>query len=172
VHAGRGHTFIGESNISGKHQQNVLALLATSLSFSPLEVSVSNNINAILWRKLAVNCVINPLTVRHRCHNGELLKKPESLAQIRQIINEILQVSAALDRSHWIEDLYEYVTSVASTTADNRSSMLQDVDAGRDTEIDAITGYLCRLADQHNINVPFNKQLLAEIKRVSSTNRN
>lgn len=170
VHAGHGHTFIGASANNDKHEHSALAQLAASLSFPPLKVDLSDNIDAVLWRKLAVNCVINPLTAIHRCRNGELLRKPESLTQMHKIIDEILQLSAALGRSHWLDNLHEHVANVATATADNRSSMLQDISAGRDTEIDAINGYLCKLADQHNINVPLNKQLLTEIKRISRVN--
>jgi 2-dehydropantoate 2-reductase len=171
VHAGHGHTFIGASASSGKRDQVALAQLAELLSFPPLNVDISDNIDAVLWRKLAVNCVINPLTAIHGCRNGELLTKPESLTRIPEIIDEILQVSAALGRSHWLNDLHDHVANIATATAKNRSSMLQDISAGRDTEIDAINGYLCKLADQHNIKVPLNKQLLTEIKSISNTSQ-
>ncbi|WP_269619545.1 ketopantoate reductase family protein [Zhongshania sp. BJYM1] len=167
VHAGHGHTFIGATGGSGIRDFNALDQLAASLSFPPLNVNISNDIDAVLWRKLAVNCAINPLTVIHHCRNGELLHKPKALAQMRQIVDEILAVSVALNRTHWLTNLHEYVENVAKTTADNRSSMLQDIEAGRETEIDAITGYLCQLAEQHNINVPLNQEILAEIKRLS-----
>jgi 2-dehydropantoate 2-reductase len=171
VHAGHGHTFIGASANKGKREQVALAQLAELLSFPPLNVDISDNIDAVLWRKLAVNCVINPLTAIHGCRNGELLTRPENLAQIPEIIDEILQVSTALGCSHWLDDLREHVANIAAATANNRSSMLQDISAGRDTEIDAINGYICKLADQHNINVPANKQLLAEIKRISKASQ-
>jgi 2-dehydropantoate 2-reductase len=171
VHAGHGHTFIGASVNSDKHQQAALAQLAESLSFPPLKVDLCDNIDAVLWRKLAVNCVVNPLTAIHRCRNGELLTRPEIVAQMHEIIDELLAVGAALGLSHWLDDLHEHVANVATATAANRSSMLQDISAGRDTEIDAINGYLCKLADQHNIKVPLNKQLLTEIKSISNTSQ-
>lgn len=168
IHAGHGHTFIGSTAAHREPDHSALEQLAASLSFSPIMVNLSDNIDAVLWRKLAVNCVINPLTVIHNCRNGELLHKPESLTQMRQLVDEILALSVALNKEHWLEGLYEHVENIAASTAENRSSMLQDIDAGRETEIDAITGYLCQLAKQHNINMPLNQELLAEIKRISS----
>lgn len=170
VHAGHGDTFIGTVNSNNKTDLAVVAQLAASLSFPPLMVSVSDNIEAVLWRKLAVNCVINPLTVIHRCRNGELLNTPETITQMRQIVDEVLHLSAALNRDHWLEDLHEHVINVAKATANNRSSMLQDIEAGRETEIDAISGYLCQLAEEHSIKMPLNQQLLQDIKRISATN--
>jgi 2-dehydropantoate 2-reductase len=89
---------------------------------------------------------------------------------MRQIVDEVLHLSAALNRDHWLEDLHEHVINVAKATANNRSSMLQDIEAGRETEIDAISGYLCQLAEEHNIKMPLNQQLLQDIKRISATN--
>ena len=164
VHAGRGATLLGSAAWQS-------AAIAESLSFAPLNVSVSGNIQAVLWRKLAINCAINPLTVIHRCRNGELLDKPEALTQIAAVVDEILKLSAALHLDQDIADLHQQVLNVARATANNRSSMLQDIESGRETEIEAITGYLCRLASTHGVNLPSNQYLLDEVQRVSALNR-
>jgi 2-dehydropantoate 2-reductase len=145
-----------------------LASLAKSLSFAPLIVKKSDNIDAILWRKLAINCAINPLTVIHHCRNGELLDKPEALAQIAAVVDEILKLSNALHRDHELTNLHQQVLDVARATATNRSSMLQDIESGREIEIDAITGYLCQLAAKQGMSLPVNEKLLAIVKAIPS----
>jgi 2-dehydropantoate 2-reductase len=163
VHAGRGETLMGSSHANPEQ----LASLAKSLSFAPLIVKKSDNIDAILWRKLAINCAINPLTVIHHCRNGELLNKPEALLHIRAIVDEILHLSRVLDKEQGLENLYQQILDVAQATAENRSSMHQDVAAGRETEVDAITGHLCQLAAQQGVSLPVNEALLKEIRRIS-----
>lgn len=171
VHAGRGTTLLGQSAQLAadaplkKLSPESLAALAASLSFPPLKVAVSDNIDAVLWRKLAINCAINPLTVKYHCRNGELLEKPDALADMVELVGEIEQLSAALGRQAWISPLLEQVQTVARNTALNRSSMLQDIEAGRVTEIDYITGYLCRLAAEKGLSLPRNQALLEAVRR-------
>lgn len=165
VHAGRGATHLGQSqDLAGEPLAPAhVAEIAQSLSFAPLRVQPCDNIDAVLWRKLAVNCVINPLTVIHRCRNGELLDNPLALAQMNSLIDEILLLSQHLGREGWVTGLAEQVYQVARDTALNRSSMLQDVEAGRETEIAYITGHLCQLGRQHGVDLPGHEKVLAAL---------
>lgn len=134
-----------------------------SLSCPGFVTRYAQPILPILWRKLAINCAINPLTVRYQCRNGELLNIPRARTEMAGICAEILAVSRALDRLEGIENLESVVTEVAHQTGANHSSMLQDVRAGRATEIESITGYLCRIAEDHGISTPLNNALYQEI---------
>lgn len=171
VHAGHGHTYIGNASQDHLQDHTRLAEIANTLSFPPLAISISDNIDEILWRKLAVNCAINPMTVIYNCRNGELLTNPKSRNHMTEVVNEIINVSTAMNRDPWLTGLHELVIDVATSTAQNRSSMLQDVQAGRRTEIDAITGYLCQLAKKYGVDVPINQQILSEINRISALDK-
>lgn len=117
-----------------------------------------SEIDQALWLKLAINCAINPLTALHGCCNGELAEAPLA-NQVRALCREIMAVSAAAGFAAVTEDLPDQVAEVISTTASNRSSMLQDVTAGRETEIEYITGYLLSVAKAHGIAVEHNAAL-------------
>ncbi len=96
-----------------------------------------------MWRKLAVNCVINPLTALWNCPNGELRHHTDEINAICE------EVAAVIEREGYhtsADDLRYYVEQVIDSTAENISSMLQDVRAMRHTEIDYITGYLLKRA--------------------------
>ncbi len=160
VHAGRGSTVIGAA---GNSERSQLAACAAGLSAPPLAVSVSDDIERILWRKLAVNCAINPLTAIHHCRNGELLERPEVLEELHAVVEEIVCLSKALGYSDWVEGMLDTVLGVAHATGANRSSMLQDLESGRLTEIDYISGHLCRLADAKSIDLPANRALLDQV---------
>ena len=66
------------------------------------------------------------------------------------------------------EDAAEHVLAVARATAANRSSMGQDVDHGRRTEIDAINGAVVRQAESAGIPVPVNRALTALVKTLEA----
>ena len=121
------------------------------------------DIEASLWLKLAINCAINPLTALHRCPNGELARRPELIEQVEQLCSELQQISTAAGFAEATRDLHDAVARVIADTADNRSSMLQDVLAGRRTEIDYISGHLLRIAGQYAIEAPANQALLRRI---------
>ena len=166
IPAGTGTTLVGPMYNPRRKSEAELRTLAASLSCEEFEVRFEADIQAVLWRKLAVNCAINPLTVRYRCRNGELLERADARADLDKICEEIRQLAATLKRTDWLGDIGAEVVAVARATAANRSSMLQDVEAGRPTEIEAITGYLCQVAAAHGVPMPQNTALLEEIRRL------
>jgi 2-dehydropantoate 2-reductase len=74
-------------------------------------------------------------------------------------------VCSAAGREGAVADLEATVFGVIAGTAANRSSMLQDVGAGRPTEIDYITGYLLGVARRCGVEAPLNEDLLARVRR-------
>ncbi|MDX1734213.1 MAG: 2-dehydropantoate 2-reductase, partial [Halioglobus sp.] len=157
-HAGSGATRVGRQG-----QATAPAWFGTWSEGIP-RCSWDADIDAALWHKLAINAVINPLTALHRCRNGELARRRELREQVEGLCAEVRQVSTAAgyaDTAHTIE---ASVAQVIADTAANRSSMLQDVEAGRATEIDFITGYLLEIAARHGIVAARNQTLLEQVK--------
>ncbi len=118
-----------------------------------LRARVEPDIAQARLAKLLVNVAINPLAALFRVSNGILLEHPHR-ALLDTLVREALPVlhahglkldeAAALARVH----------AVARATAANRASMLQDLLAGRRTEIDAITGALLRMAADCAVDLP------------------
>lgn len=113
--------------------------------------SWSSDILTRLWRKLALNCAINPLTVLHDCRNGELLHYREQLSELCEELSELL---GACGQAAAGEELERDVLRVIEATAANYSSMYQDVRLGRRTEITYLLGHACRSADSLGLAVP------------------
>jgi len=118
------------------------------------------------WLKLAINCAINPLTALHDCRNGELAQRPELAREVARLCREIAEISAAAGYPRIAERVQSAVDEVIAGTADNRSSMLQDILQGRRTEIDYITGHLLAVARQHGIAAPCNTALLEDVRKL------
>ena len=161
VHVASGVTHIGPA----RTQDGDYSYLADVLQKVLPDVAWHNHIRPQLWRKLAVNCVINPLTALWNCPNGELKNHPQEVASL------CAEVAAVVEREGLhtsADDLRCYVEQVIESTAENISSMLQDVRALRHTEIDYITGYLLKRARAHGIAVPENARLYDLVKRKES----
>ncbi|HKN05632.1 MAG TPA: 2-dehydropantoate 2-reductase [Buttiauxella sp.] len=158
IHVANGTTHIGPGNVAGRD----FSFLADQLHRALPEMAWHNDIQAANWKKLAVNCVINPLTALYNCPNGELLHYP---SEVSDICHEVAMVMEREGHHTTPEALLCYVDEVIRSTAANISSMLQDVRVQRHTEIDYITGYLLQRARAHGLNVPVNSRLYELIKR-------
>jgi 2-dehydropantoate 2-reductase len=158
VHVANGITHIGPANAAARDY----SFLADTLQAALPDVAWHDDMGASSWKKLAVNCVINPLTVVYDCPNGELVNYPQEVAAI---CNEVAAVMQREGHHASQDDLLFYVWQVVESTAENISSMLQDVRALRHTEVDYINGYLLKRARTHGISVPENARLYELIKR-------
>ncbi|PVZ87351.1 2-dehydropantoate 2-reductase [Serratia sp. S1B] len=158
IHVANGITHIGPATPQAAHLSHLAEVLHQALP----DVAWHNHIASACWRKLAVNCVINPLTVLYNCHNGDLQRYPQ---QIELLCREIAEVMEREGYHTSCEDLVLYVMLVIQNTADNISSMLQDIRSQRHTEIDYITGYLLRRGRKHGIALPENTRLFEMIKQ-------
>ncbi|AVO60827.1 MULTISPECIES: putative 2-dehydropantoate 2-reductase [Pseudomonas] len=145
VFAGHGYTWLGDAS----HPTAPFWLDDLSASGIPHEWSA--DILTRLWRKLALNCAINPLTVLHDCRNGGLLQHHCEVAMLCVELSELLercgQPAAA-------ENLQQEVERVIQATAANYSSMYQDVASRRRTEISYLLGHACDVATRHQLHLP------------------
>ncbi len=160
-HAGFGKTVIGELN--GEASERIISISDNFIK-SGLETVISNNILGLIWDKLIVNIGINPLTAITGLENGKLLEYPELLSIMEKAVNEAVMVSEKKGIKLSQEDPFSYVKEVASKTAHNKSSMLQDIENKRKTEIDMINGALVKEAEYLGIDVPINEMLTKLIK--------
>jgi len=105
---------------------------------------------AMLEKKLIANAMINPLTAILHVKNGVLVDNPFYYKIFQNLFCEI---TAILNLKH-PEEYWGQVIKICQQTADNRSSMLKDIEANRQTEVDAILGYLLEEAGRKGIISP------------------
>lgn len=167
LHTGSGQTRIGPAFRSAAKpvigQEKFLKNLCNQMNAAGFCFSVSKNIHSDMWEKLLINAVINPLTGITGVHNGELLASPELFKLMQSLFREGKDVAEA-ERVDVAADLWQRLLSTCEQTAKNRSSMLQDIDQGRTTEIDWINGSIIARAKHHRISVPTHLTLYYLIK--------
>jgi 2-dehydropantoate 2-reductase len=161
-HAGRGSTQLGPLTASRKDAARV----ARALRSGGLQVELVGEIKGHVWLKGIVNHCINPLTVINRCRNGRLLK----VARLRREMAELCEEAVAVARAKRVRlppgDPLARVEEVARLTSRNRSSMLQDVQRGRRTEVGSITGHIVRLGESYGLDLPRSRDVLREVRRI------
>ncbi len=155
VYAGKGVTWIG--NWKGCREDEVKDVV--NFMEKAIDVRVAEDIVEMKWRKAAINAVINPLTAITRKKNGAILKELWGSAKI--LCRECKLVLRSMGYDVNVE---EEVRKVAKLTAENRSSMLQDVERGKRTEIDAITGKFVEEGKKRGIDVRANELVYNLVK--------
>lgn len=185
-HAGEGTIALGvmpRMPIQGSSGKDSMSQLASSTRYmlrtitrTPVFVAVGFPPTDLLQQqldKLAINCIINPLTAILDCKNGALLYNFSLTRVIRLLLAEISLVIKSLPELKNVPNvnmrfdptrLEALVVSIAHTTSANHSSMLQDVRAGKQTEIDYINGYIIRRGEEMGIHCVMNYMLLHMIK--------
>ncbi|QSG08567.1 ketopantoate reductase family protein [Halapricum desulfuricans] len=125
-----------------------------------IDATVATDMPRRLWEKLAINAGINAVTALARVENGALGDGPAN-----DVATRAVRETAHVARANGIDLPDERATAaldtVVETTAANRSSMYQDLEAGRRTEIDAINGAVLERA---NDPVPVNETLAALVR--------
>jgi 2-dehydropantoate 2-reductase len=159
-------------------REKVPLLLEQLLSCPPLNASLvpAKELFHTQLQKLAINAVINPLTVAFECHNGEIFSNASRCALIQALIEEISRVICAIipANNEIVEpvvldrfsptNLFKVVYEIGAKTAKNVSSMRQDVLAGRETEVDYINGYVLAQGTAFGIDCPLNSKLVEIVK--------
>jgi len=115
------------------------------------DAKVSQDILRDVWRKAAINAAVNPITALVRCKNGRIMQDKELRMLSHQLFEEAVAVGVWWKAIRPGDVLFDDVMTVVSMTAENRSSMLQDVERGRRTEIGSINGAICRLAPDEDV---------------------
>lgn len=168
------HTGLGKSDIgllAGEMSVEQQVQLTNKLNSALPHICFHQRIKSKQWLKLAINCVINPITAIYNIENGEV-NNERFTGQINSLLIEIIKISQAEHIDFELGDLQGLVSKVAHATAKNCSSMRSDILAGRATEVDYINGYIHRLGQQHNIATPENTLLWHQVKSLTIETKN
>jgi len=166
-HLGSGTTWIGE--LSGKITQRCDSIRRI-FHESGLRTFVSNDILGVVWLKAIVNSAINPISSLVRTTNQELLEDPDLYDACIKVVKEGMNLAKA-NGIRLPESPLSLLKRVLALTADNRSSMLQDIEAGRQTEIHQLNGILSQAGNRLGLQAPYNQLLMRLVRGLETLNR-
>ena len=160
AHTNLGPTWIGELDGSISERAREIAALFEA---GGLPFEVVPNVQAVVWSKFVHNCAINPVAAVTGLRSGEIARDPHAAALLDSVLDEVMAVVAAEGimlpepdaRAHIHDHSWERY---------NKPSMLQHIEAGRRTEIDALNGALVERARRHGIPTPVNEAIIRVVK--------
>ena len=151
----------------------VLNVLATAIAQGGIPCELTDRIDRDLWAKMLYNCALNPLGALHDLPYGELADRAVARQLMDLVIDEIFEVMDAHDfETHWSsasEYRRDFYGDLLPTTRAHESSMLLDLRAGRETEIDSLCGAVVGLAQQGGGAAPVNRALTDLVRAVTVT---
>lgn len=161
-HAGVGATTIGTwaETEQGRERARKLSDFFTRIG---IESEAVDDVRSVLWNKLLINIGINAITALTAIKNGRILDLEITRELSRNAVEEAMKIAGKMNIKVR-EDAVEHVYAVAEATAVNRSSMGQDVDNKRQTEIGTINGFIVRQAKRLGMQAPVNETLTALVE--------
>jgi 2-dehydropantoate 2-reductase len=160
-HAGFGPTSLAEACGGLAARAKTIAAM---LDRAGLNATAYPDPAPLIWGKLIANAAINPLGALLRCENGQTVERPAARRLFVRLAKETGAVARALNVTLPFDDPVAHAESIARITSKNRNSMLQDVENGRRTEIDAINGAIARLGALHHVPTPLNATIATLIR--------
>ena len=166
THTGRGSTWIGELDRKSSERCLAIKRVFRTAGFS---TDVSDDIHGVIWSKTIVNSAINPISALTGAKNGDLLTVPE----LRDVTQRVVEESYAVSLANGIRAkpspalLMKKILKLASS---NKSSMLQDIQAGRRTEIHQLNGHIARVGNRLRVPTPYNTLLIGLVTGLEAIN--
>jgi 2-dehydropantoate 2-reductase len=122
---------------------------------SNINYEIPNDIKHSLWLKFMLNVSSNPTTALFRMTFGQMLSNEKFMILTKKIMKEVQIIARAEGVNNPDTLVDEALVILNKMSPEGKTSMLQDIEAGRKTEIDTFTGTICRLGDKHNIETPY-----------------
>jgi 2-dehydropantoate 2-reductase len=166
LHAGTGSTYIGE--LQGPISER-LRRVAETFTAAGLDTTPSDAVLNVIWSKLALNACTLPTSALLRFSSGQLIEHNGTLALMRALLREVVMVAQAQDIKVDENERWEAITKVLQGARTGKSSMLQDVENRRQTEIDVINGAIVAAGQRLNIPTPYNDSMVCLLKALDET---
>ena len=167
LHVGKGMTFMGELN--GKLSQR-LTQIAETFQQAGIEVTPTSEVLKEIWSKLALNVCTLPTSALLRFYAPQLVQHEPMLELMKDLLQEVIAVARAQKIPLDFNERWGAITGLLRRCAPTaKSSMFQDVEKSRQTEIDVINGAIVEAGERLNIPVPYNRAMLSMIKSLEGT---
>jgi 2-dehydropantoate 2-reductase len=165
AHPGVGPTHVGAFS----NGTETAKPLEEALSTAGFEVHTSTHIRTDIWKKLILNAATLPTAAIPGMNAGALTAHKEMHDLVSEVGREAVAVARAQDYDIDEQERVDYIHSLLEKAGPTRGSMLQDFEAGRQTEIDVINGAVVRAAGETNTPVPLNRAMVALVKGWEAT---
>jgi 2-dehydropantoate 2-reductase len=158
-----GTTSVGETDGARGGASDRVQAMVEALRGAGFEAEHEPNVMGLIWQKFVVNCAVNAIAATTGLRGGEIVRLPELDAFQDRVLEEVMAVTRAKQIRLPNPEIAAKIKAQCHKKF-NKPSMLQHVEAGRRTEIEALNGALIREAKALGIPTPNNEALVALLK--------
>lgn len=163
IHSAAGYIRVGVWQNGGEHLSTMLADLIAAWQKSGADAEEVADMRSMLWHKMLWNCGFNAMTALTRCYAKDLAVDEDSLRWVRAAMQEVIEVAGA-ESVQLPEDAIEQHLNLTIKAGPVKTSMWQDMEHGRPTEIEAMNGFIAKRAGELGIQTPVNDMLASLIR--------
>tara|TARA_A100001037_G_scaffold30253_2_gene23901 strand:+ start:5743 stop:6654 length:912 start_codon:yes stop_codon:yes gene_type:complete len=145
-----------------------ISWIAEAFEDSGIPVELEDDPRPAIWRKLAINAMVNPLTALTGLRVGEARDRPALIDMMQRLGREAVTAAQRAGVKLDFDSIWEQNSRNLVRTAANKTSMLQDIEAGRKTEIDAISGSVLKYAESE-IDFPYTRTIYSLLKSIDDS---
>ncbi|GKU82371.1 ketopantoate reductase family protein [Niallia sp. NCCP-28] len=156
------HLGVGSIKLAALHSFNSFLKILVGNKNSFFAIQEEKDYFAVMQKKLVVNSLVNPLTSILGIKNGALLENTYFYGLITAFMEEIATILNLSEIEK--KDYFFYCVDVIKKTANNKSSMLKDIEEKRKTEVDSILGYLLLTANKRSISAKLTESYYNMVK--------
>jgi 2-dehydropantoate 2-reductase len=164
----RGRIEFGEKNNS--LSDDVLAL-KDLFERVGIDYKISENITHTMWWKFMINVGVNQTSAVLKAPYGIFQSLPDAYEWMESAMREVVAISEKAGTGLTEEDVKKFWPIINNLSPKGKTSMLQDVEAGRKTEVEYFAGKVCELGEKYGVPTPINEQLYKVIRIIEEMNK-
>jgi len=161
---GKGHGSSYFGGATNNQDTDMAKRIESVFQHAHIELHHDANIQKRIWEKVAFNAGMNALSALSHGRPRTIGESPGAKELAQDVAEEVAKVAGTLNVEFSLEHVYGMIKLSCSQHGDHIPSMLQDLQLGRRTEVDALNGAIARMADKASVAVPLNKTLTTLIK--------
>jgi len=168
---GSHHSWIGPLEISSQRQQAAAKELATMLEQSGLSTEYLDDVRTKIWQKACFNVAMNGVAALADAPPGLIGDTAPLMVEVHALADEALAVAASLGIGVDPKQVHELIDFACAEHRYHMPSMMQDIRASRQTEIESLNGYIVEQANAIGLEVPRNRLINALVQARQSANQ-
>jgi len=162
-----GKLYFGEAD--NRQPSPRVRMVQAALDRAGIAYETPADMKRMLWWKFMVNVGMNPSSAVLRAPYGTFQSSPDARTLMEALMREVLVLAGAAGVNLVEKDIEDWYAVLDTLSPQGKTSMLQDVEAGRKTEVEMLAGKVVELGQVYGIETPVNRTMLQIIRAMEQS---